>query len=31
MVFDFEGCEGPTEVGQLQKIFYFFKSIIVNL
>ena len=31
MVFDFEGCTGPTEVGQLQNFFYFFESIIVNL
>ena len=25
MVFDFEGCTGPTEVGQLQKFFIFLK------
>ena len=24
-VFDFEGCTGPTEVGQLQKFFIFLK------
>ena len=31
MVFDFQECTGPTEVGQLQKFFYFFESIIVTL
>ena len=30
MVFDFQECTGPTEVGQLQKNF-FFESIIVTL